>query len=167
MCASSLWTPSTPGTRGGSRSTGRYSPCSPTWQRWALPSYLYFSHNHCSQPNFTLTMGVMNSSRKGSFSSEGQLWWMKLMTRPCRAKCCQNGIQNNSVADPDPVGSRIFSWIRNYCSGSSEKWTSLWILDCVYCRTLVWKYKIGRQLIDSSFWLNLRLFFFQIPEQHA
>ena len=30
----------------------------------------------------TLMMGVMNSSKKGCCSREGQLWWMKLMRRP-------------------------------------------------------------------------------------
>ena len=32
--------------------------------------------------NFTLTMGVINSSRNGNFKSSGQLWWMKLMSNP-------------------------------------------------------------------------------------
>lgn len=31
---------------------------------------------------FTLMMGVMNSSRKLWRSNDGQLWWMKLISRP-------------------------------------------------------------------------------------
>ena len=30
---------------------------------------------------------------------------------------CHNFFKHTSVANPDPVGSGTFSWIRNYCFG--------------------------------------------------
>ena len=51
----------------------------------------------------------------------------------------------SSVADPDPHGSGTFAWIWNYSFGSrsSKKWKiickkKLWLLDCLYYRTVVW-----------------------------
>ena len=52
------------------------------------------------------------------------------------------------VPDPDPA---------KYEKQKNKNVISLWILDCMYCRT-------GRYLVDPSFWLNLKvfLFYFQI-----
>ena len=70
-------------------------------------------------------MHAGNSGVHGSLVIKGSLPAHRLGIYSDVNFCNKSGIEKCSVADPDPHASGTYSWIRNFCYGTSQKMKEL------------------------------------------